>query len=260
MDEEQVFKALADASRRILLDALFATDGQTLAELQIRLPMTRFGVMKHLAILEEAGLVSTRKVGREKFHYLNPVPIQMVYDRWVDKYARRWTRPLTDLKAALEESTMSEKPNHVLEVFIRTTPEKLWQALTEGQFTSQYYFGTAVESTWQPGAPYHYRYPTGESMLEGEIVESNPPHKLVMTFRPTFTGGEEALRTSTVTFEIQQLGPSCSLTLTHYGLNPDAGITQGIGSGWAQILSGLKTLLETGQPLLVEFPETSSAS
>ncbi len=99
-----VFKALADSTRRDLLDALFATDGQTLTALEERVTMTRFGVMKHLKVLEEAGLVVTRKRGREKLHFLNPVPIQLVHDRWVSKYAERWAAALTELKSQLEDS------------------------------------------------------------------------------------------------------------------------------------------------------------
>src|SRR3954465_10294128 len=139
MDEmEPVFKALADPNRRLLLDRLHERDGQTLLELQGYLPMTRFGVMKHLRLLEDAGLISTRKVGREKFHFLNPVPIQQVYDRWVSKYARPWAKAVVGLKYALEEESMIETQapvettSHVLQVFIRTTPERLWQALTDG--------------------------------------------------------------------------------------------------------------------------------
>jgi DNA-binding transcriptional ArsR family regulator len=101
---DEVFKALADRTRRELLDALFTQDGQTLTALEERLPMTRFGVMKHLKVLEEAGLVLTRKRGREKVHYLNPVPIRLIHDRWVSKYAEPWAAGLTELKTNLEDS------------------------------------------------------------------------------------------------------------------------------------------------------------
>ena len=99
-----VFKALADPTRRDLLDALFAQDGQTLTALVEGAPMTRFGVMKHLKVLEEAGLVTSRKDGREKLHFLNPVPIRLIHDRWVSKYAEPWAAALTELKAHLEEN------------------------------------------------------------------------------------------------------------------------------------------------------------
>lgn len=100
---DEVFKALADPTRRQLLDELFARDGQSLSELERRLPMSRFGVMKHLKVLEEAGLLSTRRRGREKLHFLNPVPIQLVYERWVSKYAEPWASALTELKREIEE-------------------------------------------------------------------------------------------------------------------------------------------------------------
>jgi DNA-binding transcriptional ArsR family regulator len=103
---DAVFRALADPSRRVLLDQLFDEDGQTLVGLSAAVPaLTRFGVMKHLAVLEDAGLVTTRKVGREKHHYLNPVPIQLVHDRWISKYAQPWVRGLVDLKHDLERQS-----------------------------------------------------------------------------------------------------------------------------------------------------------
>jgi DNA-binding transcriptional ArsR family regulator len=101
---DEVFKALADPTRRGLLDELFRRDGQTLTALVERLPMTRFGVMKHLRVLEEANLVVTRRQGREKLHFLNPVPIRLVHDRWVSKYAEPWVSALSELKTTLEES------------------------------------------------------------------------------------------------------------------------------------------------------------
>ena len=105
MDDDRVFKALADATRRHLLDRLFERDGRTLTELESELEMTRFGVMKHLRVLEEAGLVVTRRAGREKHHFLNPVPIRELHDRWIDKYTERRVTALLDLKSELEEET-----------------------------------------------------------------------------------------------------------------------------------------------------------
>jgi DNA-binding transcriptional ArsR family regulator len=125
---DEVFKALADPTRRGLLDELYREDGQTLSALEARLPMTRFGVMKHLKVLEEAGLVKTKRRGREKLHFLNPVPIRLVHDRWVSKYAEPWAVTLTGLKKTIEEKTMEK----VFEIYIKTTPEQLWQAITPG--------------------------------------------------------------------------------------------------------------------------------
>jgi uncharacterized protein YndB with AHSA1/START domain/DNA-binding transcriptional ArsR family regulator len=244
---DDVFKALADASRRTLLDLLFERDGQTLSELMVHLPMTRFGCMKHLQVLEDAGLITARKVGREKLHHLNPVPIQLVYDRWVGKYARGWTRALTGLKYTLEETGMTEQQAHVFAIFIRTTPEKLWQAITDGDLTRQYYYGARVESDWQPGSSYAYRAPDGSSLIDGEVVESDPPRRLVTTFRAGWADGMN----STVTFEIAPEGEVCKLTLTHVGLEPGSALAASVGDGWVRILSSLKTLLETGEPLAV---------
>src|ERR1700693_6196357 len=130
---DDVFKALADPTRRSLLDELFKQDGQTLSALEERLPMTRFGVMKHLKLLEDAGLVVTRRRGREKLHFLNAVPIRLVHDRWVSKYAQPWAAELSDLKSRLENPM--EK---IFEIYIRTTPERLWEAITNAEIRSKY--------------------------------------------------------------------------------------------------------------------------
>src|SRR5947208_16446000 len=123
---DKVFRALADPPRRSLLDELFKEDGQSLTALEERLPMTRFGVMKHLKVREAAGLVTTRKRGREKLHFLNVVPIRLVHDRWVSKYAEPWAAALTGLKRDLEDRSMEK----VFEIYIKTTPELLWEAIT----------------------------------------------------------------------------------------------------------------------------------
>jgi len=263
---DTVFKALADPSRRTLLDVLFIEDGQSLIELQAHLPMTRFGVMKHLQLLEQAGLVTTAKIGREKRHYLNPVPIQLVYDRWVSKYAGTWAGAMTRLKYDLEEdpptmptATIAEPQtetttmSHVYEILIRTTPERLWAALTDPEQSRLYYFGTRVESTWDAGAPYRYAYPDGTTMIDGEVLESDPPRRLVTSF--VHRWGPVAKPTpSTVVFEIEPLGSACKLTLHHTGLDASDPITAGFAEGWTLIFSGLKTLLETGTPLELPMP------
>jgi uncharacterized protein YndB with AHSA1/START domain/DNA-binding transcriptional ArsR family regulator len=259
MDEmEPVFKALADPHRRLLLDRLRERDGQTLLQLQGHLPaMTRFGVMKHLRLLEEAGLVSTRKVGREKLHHLNAVPIQLVYDRWVSKFAKPWAKAVAGLKYALEDEVSAlatqapaETISHVFQVFIRTTPERLWQALTDGAITKLYYFGTSVESSWQPGAPIKYLTPDGGVMLDGEILEIDPPHKLVTTFVPKW-GDDPGGQPSKVTYEIEQAGEACKLMLTHEDLRAGSPQATGVFIGWSQILSGLTSYLEPGEALSV---------
>src|ERR687883_209275 len=147
---DEVFRALSDPTRRSLLDELFADDGQTLTALERRLPMTRFGVMKHLKVLEEANLVVTKRRGREKLHFLNPVPIRLVHDRWVSKYAEPWAAGLSELKRDLEDRTMEK----VFEIYIKTTPERLWEAITDPELRAKYSFGVGTQSDWNPGSRY----------------------------------------------------------------------------------------------------------
>src|SRR2546428_8929970 len=152
---DEVFRALADPTRRGLLDELFGEDGQSLTSLEERLPMTRIGVMKHLRVLEAAGLVTTKRRGREKLHFLNPVPIRLVHDRWVSKYAEPWAATLTGLKRRLEEALMEK----AFEIYIKTTPERLWQAITDSEMRQQYNFGVGVSSDWTPGSRYEAVHP-----------------------------------------------------------------------------------------------------
>src|SRR5271167_4124842 len=152
---DEVFRALADPTRRGLLDELFKEDGQTLSALEQRLPMTRFGVMKHLKVLEDAGLVVTRRRGREKLHYLNAVPIRLIHDRWVSKYAEPWAAALSDIKDRLEGQTMEK----VFEIYIKTTPERLWEAITDSELRRRYNFGVAVTSDWTADSRYEGVHP-----------------------------------------------------------------------------------------------------
>src|SRR6184192_4971003 len=162
---DAVFKALADPTRRSLLDELYREDGQTLSALERRLPMTRIGVMKHLRVLEDAGLVTTRRRGREKLHFLNAVPIRLVHDRWVSKYAEPWAATLTGLKRRLEDKTMEK----VFEIYIKTTPERLWEAITNPEMRRKYNFGVGVESDWTPGSRYQgVSQAKSVAILEGE--------------------------------------------------------------------------------------------
>ena len=176
---DDVFRALADATRRDLLDRLYREDGQTLRALAADYPMTRIGVMKHLQILEDARLVVTRRRGREKLHFLNPIPIRLVHDRWVSKYAEPWVATLSDIKQQLEQ-TMEK----VFEIYIRTTPERLWEAITDSDIRTKFQFGNRVESTWAPGSEYQVTNPrAGGTLIEGENVEVDPPRRLVQTAR-----------------------------------------------------------------------------
>ena len=240
---DPVFKALADPTRRSLLDELFERDGQTLGELEGRLPMTRFGVMKHLRMLEEAGLVATRRRGREKLHFLNPVPIRLVHDRWVSKYAEPWAAGLAGLKHELEDRTMEK----VFEIYIKTTPERLWEAITDLELRRAYNFGVGTESDWQPGSSYRAVHTSGFEIAQGENLEVEPPRRLVQSFNALWSDDVKAEGTSRVTWEIEQVEDSCRLTVTHDQMREDANAE--IYGGWPMILSGLKTLLETGESL-----------
>ncbi len=243
---DDVFKALSDPTRRKILDLLRVRDGRTVSDLETQIDLTRFGVMKHLKVLEEAHLVTTRKAGRFKHVYLNAVPLQQIADRWIARYVEPAARFAVDLKTQLEDTPMSDRPSFVTEIFIKTTPERLWQALTSPKETPAYYFGSAVRSDWSVGAPLQYVLPDGRVMVDGEVLEIDPPRKLVSTFVPRFREGAAPSR---VAFEIEPMGEVCKLTLTHWGLGEADG---DIHTGWAKILNSLKSLLETGEAL--RFP------
>src|SRR3954453_16988176 len=249
-EQDEVFKALADPTRRSLLDELFRADGQTLTALEERLPMTRFGVMKHLRVLEDAGLVVTRRHGREKLHHLNPVPIRLVHDRWVSKYAEPFVSALTDLKQRLErEPKTMEK---VYEIYIRTTPERIWEAITDPEIRAKYNFGAGAKCDWKVGSRFEMSHPgagggEGGPLVEGENLEVDPPRRLVQTMTALWGDDVKAEGTSRVTWEIEAVGDSCRLVVTHDQLRE--GANDQLYGGWPMILSGLKTLLETGEEL-----------
>ena len=242
---DAIFKALSDPTRRQLLDTLRDRGGLSLTELEHGLGMTRFGVMKHLKVLEEANLVLTRRDGRFKYHYLNALPIQEVADRWMAPYAKPLARFALNLKNALEsEPPMADKPDFVFSTYIRTTPDRLWDALTNPEMTQQFYYGGRVQAELKPGGNFSYLAPNGEINLHGEVLEIDPPKKLVTTFRATWAeaGGE----TTRVMYEIEPMGEVCKFTMTHFDYEKSKA---GVEEGWPIIVAGLKTLLETGKPL-----------
>ena len=249
------FKALADPTRRFLLDLLFERDGRTLTELESELEMTRFGVMKHLRVLEDAGLVVTRRQGREKLHFLNPVPIRLIHDRWIDKYTERRVSALADLKTQLEETgmTTTEMQNltvQVYQVFIKATPEQIWDAITKPEFTERYFHGVRSTST-SPGRPLPAA--TGERTsvgAHGEVLESDPPRRLShagVPVRPRAGGGGA---------EPSHVGDRST---GRWDGAPDGHARPARGraedgrerlrDGLDGCPHGLKTLLETGEPL-----------
>jgi uncharacterized protein YndB with AHSA1/START domain len=241
---DDVFRALADPTRRSLLDELFRQDGQTLGELEGRLPMTRFGVMKHLRVLEDAHLIVTRRRGREKLHFLNPVPIRLVHDRWVSKFAEPWAASLSDLKKHLEEKVMEK----VFEIYIKTTPDRLWHAITDSEIRSKYQFGGRITSDWTPGSRFEMGHPNAPTLLgEGQNLEVDPPRRLVQSMVALWGEDVKSEGTSRITWEIEPIGDSCRLTVTHDQLRE--GANEQLYGGWPMILSGLKTWLETGELL-----------
>ncbi|MER7362559.1 ArsR/SmtB family transcription factor [Nonomuraea wenchangensis] len=258
---DEVFKALADASRRRLLDSLNARNGQTLRELCAELDMARQSVSKHLAVLEAANLVTTVWRGREKLHYLNAAPISEIAERWISRYDQARVDALADLKRVLEETPM-EKPEFVYTTYIGTTPERLWQALTDPAFTERYW-ATTFKTDWAPGSEMTWdNHGVVISDPEQVVLESEPYRRLSYTWH-TFTpelaqrfGWDEELlgklageRRSKVTFEIEPVGEKVRLTVVHDGFDPGSTAAQMVSVGWPEVIAGLKTLIETGAPL-----------
>ena len=240
---DTVFKALNDPARRALLDALRKEDGQSLSDLEDVLDMTRFGVMKHLKVLEDANLVVPRKVGRFKYHYLNVMPLQEVFDRWVEPLiARPAARSIAKLKSELEKP-MSKKPDFVMQTFIRCTQDALWEALTEPEGMANYHFmATRME---KQGNQLIYFTPDDNKMLVCTDIEQTPKSRIEATFEPHWAGPDVPLETSRFVYLIEAEGSQCKLTVEHYDI-PEG--QEGVADGWARMMSGLKTWLETGEP------------
>ena len=242
-----VFRALADPSRRVLLDRLFERDGQTLGELSVHLPdMTRFGVMKHLGVLEGAGLVTTQRVGREKRHFLDPVPIRLVHDRWTGKFAEAIAGSLTRIKMQLENPM--DRIDHVYSIDIKASPERVWRAITDGDDTVNYYYGTRVASTWTPGAPLTYAYPDGSVAADGEVIDVEPGRAVTMDFHPRWDPAIDAEGPVRMVWSIEATETGSRLTVTS-SLVPGSATEGEFSGGVVHIVSGLKTFLETGVPM-----------
>ena len=272
---DAVFKALADPCRRELLDRLHRRNGQTLQELCAGLDMTRQSVSKHLAVLEAADLVTVVWRGREKLHYLNSAPINDIAERWISRYHRERARTLADLKRALEEPVVHDT-QFVYVTYIRTTPERLWRALTDPAFTFRYW-GAGLLSDWAVGSPVLWQSePGGEGRDLGQrVLESQPYHRLSYTwhnYQPEhaeFFGWSDEYfaelvteKRSKVTFVIEPAGPVVKLTVIHDDFEPGSEMLQAVSGrkaqsgGWPEILASLKTLLETGESLPTHEPET----
>jgi uncharacterized protein YndB with AHSA1/START domain/DNA-binding transcriptional ArsR family regulator len=257
---DEVFKALADASRRRLLDRLNERNGQTLRELCTGLAMVRQSVSKHLAVLEAANLVSTKWRGREKLHFLNPVPINAIAERWMTRYDRARANARADLKHALEHQPMDT--SFVYTTHINATPERLWAALTDPAFTKRYW-GVSLVSDWHVGSTVTWQLDNVTIADDEQVVlAADPPRRLSYTwhtvtpeFVAAFGDDQEFLakasteHRSKVTFDIEPVGDLVKLTVTHDDFDPGSVVLAGISEGWPPIIASLKTMLETGEPL-----------
>lgn len=258
---DDVFRALADASRRRLLDRLNARNGQNLRELCAGLDMARQSVSKHLAVLEAANLVTTVWRGREKLHYLNAAPINAIAERWINQYDRERVNALADLKRALEQEPM-DNDAFVYRTYINTTPERLWQALTDPAFTRRYW-GVAFESDWNVGSTMIWEERGMKISDPAQVVLESEPHRRLAYAWHTFTPewarangvSDEVLtevtneRRSKVTFDIEPQGQMVKLTVVHSDFEPGSTVQEMVSEGWPALLSNLKTLLETGETL-----------
>ena len=246
-EDDMVFRALADPTRRALLDRLRERNGQTLGELCGPLAMARQSAAQHLALLEAASLVSTVRRGREKLHYLNPVPLWDITERWIEKFERPRLRTLSAIKHGAEEEPMATRPSYVYVTYIESSPERVWAALTGADLTAQYW-GHSNVSDWQPGSAWEHRRVDGSGIADvvGTVLESAPPRRLTMTFDAPDevpAGGP-----SRVTFDIEPYHEIVRLTVTHENLADDAAL-EAISAGWPAVFANLKSLLETGHVL-----------
>ena len=244
---DQVFKALGDPTRRRLLDRLHGRNGQTLGELCDDVGMARQSASQHVAILEAANLISSVRRGREKLHYLNPVPLHEIQERWIDKFERPRLRTLSAVKRQAEEAEMADRPTYVYVTYIESTAERVWHALTDAELSGAYW-GHRNVSDWQPGSAWEHQRTDGSGIADvaGTVLEAVPPERLVITFAgPT---EQRADGPSRVTFTIEPYEAIVRLTVTHEDL-ADQAEYDAASAGWPAVLANLKSLIETGHVL-----------
>ena len=243
---ELVFKALADPTRRLLLDRLRERNGQTLRELCEHLAMARQSATQHLDILVRAGLVTVVRRGRERLHYLNPAPIHEIEERWISGFDKPRLRALSAIKHQAEEYAMTSVPTYVYVTYIHATAEQVWRALTDADLTARYW-GHANVSDWQPGSTWEHQRTDGSGVADvvGKVVAAEPPSHLVVTFEDS---PDEEREPSVVTFLVEPHQDIVRLTVTHENL-ADLDMFNGISRGWPAVLANLKSLLETGDTL-----------
>ncbi|TDD74571.1 metalloregulator ArsR/SmtB family transcription factor [Actinomadura darangshiensis] len=245
---DPVFKALADPTRRLLLDRLREHNGQTLGDLCGRLDMARQSATQHLDVLVRAGLVTVVRRGRERLHYLNPAPIHEIEERWISEFDKPRLQAISAIKNQAEEYAMTTEtvPSYVYVTYIRASAEQVWQALTDADLTARYW-GHANVSDWQPGSTWEHQRVDGSGAVDvvGRVVKAEPPTRLVITFEDSPDADREP---SVVTFLAEPHQDIVRLTVTHENL-PDREMLNGISSGWPAVLANLKSLLETGDVL-----------
>lgn len=243
---DNIFNALSDKSRRYLLDLLYERNGQSLTELSSKLDMSRQAVTKHLKILESAELVVPVWKGKEKLHYLNPIPLRLIYSRWINKFDNFRIESLYELKNILEETNQEVKMNgFIYQIVIAASAEKVWESLTKPEFTQKFWFGRSVISDWSVGSMVSVITPENTEEVRGKVLEFDPFKRLSYTWK---TPDETEEETTTVVFELQEMGPMVKLTIMHDIDAGDAKFHQA-AAGWTFILCGLKTYLETGAPM-----------
>lgn len=249
---DRAFKALADPTRRLLLDRLREQNGQTLRELCDRLDMTRQSATQHLDLLQQANLVTVVRRGRERLHYLNPGPIHEIEERWISGFDRPRLQAISDIKFQAEEYAMTDAspsvPTYIYVTYIRAGAEQVWKALTDADLTARYW-GHANVSDWQPGSAWEHRRVDGSGAVDvvGQVLEAEPPTRLVITFEDTPDAGSPR-EPSVVTFLVEPHQDIVRLTVTHEKL-PNREMLTGISNGWPAVLANLKSLLETGEVL-----------
>ena len=235
-----VFEAPADPRRRALLDALREEGGQALSDLEAGLALSRFGVAKHLPVLDAAGRVSRVRWGRSTHHHLDAVPPAKALSHWIEPYrVAPAARGVPDLKAGLE-APMDAKPDFVMSTYIRCTQDALWHALTDADTLSAY--NSFVDRAERRGDSLIYYFPNGSEMLVIQETKLEPKTRIEATFQPRWEPDAPASR---FVYTIEVEGPNCRLVVEHYDIPPSQ---PGIADGWVRELAGLKTLLETSRP------------
>lgn len=247
VDVDRVFKALGDPTRRQLLDRLRERNGQTLGELCAGLDMARQSATQHVGVLEAANLVSSVRRDRRRLHYLNPVPLHEIHERWIDRFERPRLHALSAVKQRAEEHAMADRPSYVYVTYIHATAESVWHALTDADLTGAYW-GHSNVSDWQPGSPWEHRRTDGSGVADvvGTVLEAAPPERLVMTFEAP--SEEPAATPSRVTFTIEPHEDIVRLTVVHEDLADEAEL-EAASAGWPAVLANLKSLIETGRVL-----------